>query len=293
NKADGTFQFGKHEFTAGMTYAQIVEVLQQKTFAEFESFTVTFPEGTTALSMAMTFEKNGVCTVDEFIDACNNHTFDVSFFGEISASPDKFIKLDGFLFPDTYEFAVGAKIDDIILKMLKNFETKVLTPETLELIKSSGMSLEENIILASIVQKESLGGDVYGKVSSIFHNRLKNKEEFPHIESDTSAAHLEYGFIYGVLGLYYNGDIEPMERNIPKNMVAAYDTYTHEGLIVGAICNPGLSAIKGTLLPEDTDYYFFITDVNKKFYWGKTAADHDANIKEVSRVNDAAANAPT
>ncbi|MBR5502694.1 MAG: endolytic transglycosylase MltG, partial [Oscillospiraceae bacterium] len=77
----------------------------------------------------------------------------------------------------------------------------------------------------------------------------------------------------------------PYVRNIPRSMVAAYDTYATPGLPVGAICNPGSLAITSTLNPTEHDYYFFVTDKNGQFYWGKTAAEHERNIQIMNQVN--------
>lgn len=287
-KADGTYQLGDHTVNSTLSYDEIIEVLQQITIKETEAYpAITFPEGTTALKMALMLEEAGICTRDEFISACNNDTYDVSFWNEISDNENKFIKVEGFLFPDTYEFELDVTPHDIVQQMLTNFEQKVLTPENQALIADSGLTLEENIILASIVEKESLGDNVYPQVAAVFHNRLNNPEVFPCLESDTSAERIPGNFIYGVLGYYYNGDTEPTLRNIPEAMWQGYDTYSKEGLIIGAICNPGLNAIVGTLEPVQFDYYFFITDNNKKFYWAETNAEHEQNIATVNRVNAA------
>jgi UPF0755 protein len=88
-----------------------------------------------------------------------------------------------------------------------------------------------------------------------------------------------------VLGYYFNGDVEAKPRTIPAHIWQAYDTYTHHGLPVGAICNPGLKAILGTLNPDSHGYYFFITDKDANYYWGVTANDHSANIRKVNEYN--------
>ena len=111
--------------------------------------------------------------------------YDVSFFNQITKSEDKFVRLEGFLFPDTYEFVVGSSVHDIIQKMLENFEEKVLVPEVRDAIANSDLTLEETIILASIVEKETLGDEMYSMVAGVFKNRLNNPSEFPCLESDT------------------------------------------------------------------------------------------------------------
>ena len=79
--------------------------------------------------------------------------------------------------------------------------------------------------------------------------------------------------------------MESQVRNIPQNMINAYDTYIRVGLPVGAICNPGYKAIMGTVNPESHGYYFFITDKDTNYYWGVTIGDHARNISEVKRYN--------
>ena len=282
---DGSFTLGDHKVEVGSSYDDIIYTLQQTTYLDVETITVTFPEGTTALSMAYKLSDLGFCSVNEFINACNYDRYDVSFFNQIIKSEDKFVHLEGFLFPDTYEFVVGSSAHDIIQKMLENFEEKVLTPEVKDAISRSDLTLEETIIMASIVEKETLGDEMYSMVAGVFMNRLHNPDEFPCLESDTSTEHLTGNFIYGVLGFYYNGDADAKVRNIPQNMIDAYDTYIRVGLPVGAICNPGYKAIMGTVNPESHNYYFFITDKDTNYYWGTTMREHEQNINEVKRYN--------
>ena len=285
---DGTYQEGNHKVTGGMSYGEIIEILQKTTYVDVETVSITFPEGTTALKMAMMLEEEGFFSQDDFVDACNNDTFDVSFYSQISHT-DKFIVLEGFLFPDTYEFEVGATAHEVIQQMLENFEKKVLTPERMALIESNKYTLEEIIILASIVEKESYGEDSYAKVAAVFHNRL-NSDAFMCLESCTSAdweraglGHRKWDAGYGgyfpyVLELYY-GSYEA----IPQNIRDGYDTRSYEGLIVGAISNPGLFAIDGAITPEpDWDYYYFFTDMEtKEFYWSRTIEEHERQFREV------------
>ncbi len=286
--ADNTFHFGAHPLSASMSYDELIEELKRETVRQVETFSITFPEGTTTLKMALMLEEKGICSADEFVEACNTGTYDVSFFSEISDT-DKFIKLEGFLFPDTYEFEVGCSPYDMIQKMLENFEKKVVVPYG-DAIAATGYSLEEIIILSSIVEKESVGADSYSRVSAVFYNRL-NSSSFMCLESDTSCDWhkrdlAEYGNLYGggyypgVLQYYYDG-----YENIPEGIRDGYDTFSHEGLIVGAICNPGTIAIEGTITPaEDWPYYFFFTGPDKQtFFWSMTADEHSRQYNEQYR----------
>ena len=284
--SDDKYQCGKHILRMGQNYIELMKELEKITYADVETITVTFPEGTTALAMAIKLENARLCTIDEFIEACNTGVYDVPFFNMISSSEDKFIKLEGFLYPDTYEFVIGSTPQEIVQKMLENFAEHIYTEGTMRLVNASGLSLEENIILASIVEKETLGDNMYAMIAGAFLNRLHDPDDFPCLESDTCAENREGNFIYGVLGFYYNGDVSPYIGDIPTNIWQAYDTYSHYGLPVGAICNPGEKAILGTLNPEEHGYYFFITDKDANYYWGVTANDHWANINKVEEYND-------
>ncbi|MEG0750390.1 MAG: endolytic transglycosylase MltG [Oscillospiraceae bacterium] len=280
NDADGKFQFGEKTLNKSMSYDAMIAELQKVTIKEIETFSLTIPEGKTALSIAIMLEELGVCTRQEFVEVCNTDTFEVGFWNDISKDENKFVRLEGYLFPDTYQFEVGSSLHDMIQKMLENFETKVLTPDRKVKIASSGHTLEEIITLSSIVEKESVGEDSYAMVAGVFYNRLNSPDKFPCLESDTSCdwrkrdlkEQEDYygGYFPGVLQYYYGG-----YENVPQGTLDGYDTFSHKGLIIGAICNPGLIAIDGTLEPTKSDYFFFFTGEDKKtFYWSKTAEEH-------------------
>lgn len=275
---DGSFQQGPHRFTGGDSYAQIVEELKKTTYLEVETVRITFPEGTTCLSMAMMLQEAGLIgSVDEFINACNNDSFDVSFFNQISNNNLKFVKLEGFLYPDTYEFEVGSSVQDIILEMLRNFEKKVLTDQIKADLAASKYSLEEMIVLASIVQKESLDGEEYN-ISAVFNNRLVSNKTYGLLQSCTTGDATRPvigGFIPNVLGLYYGG-----VSKIPAGMAAAYDSYNTPGLMVGAICNPEAKMVEAALHPVNSPYYYFFTDKTGIFRYSETYAEHEQQINK-------------
>jgi len=263
-KLDGTFQMGKHKLETGLSYSEIARILRETTYVEVETVAVTVPEGTTTLKLAMMLNDLGLCTTVDFVNECNSGVFDVPFFDEISDDSLKFIKLEGFLYPDTYEFVVGSTPHDMIQMMLENFQRKVLTEEMLAEIEKSSYSLEEIVILASIVQKETIPGEEKN-IASVFHNRLNDlRNETNHrLQSDMSRYKFQdeslynEGYIPNVIAYYYQ-DI--LGQSVPDGMREAYDTYSVAGLIVGAISNPGLDSIEGALHPNDTNYlYFFST----------------------------------
>jgi UPF0755 protein len=216
--------------------------------------------------MGMILEENGFCTRDEFVAACKD-VYEGNVYPLISDSPNKFIKLEGFLYPDTYEVEVGSTPHDLIQRMLDNFESKVMTDEIMSQVEASSFTFEETIILASMIQKESTDEYKY-RVSGVFHNRMAEGSGFDKFESCTTD-----NFRWYVLWYYYDG-----EENVPEGMDYAYDSYKQGWFPVGAVCNPGADMVDAALNPEETPYYFFCSNTETlEFFWATTDAEHEAN----------------
>ena len=275
-KADGSYQYGTFTLSPKEGYDGIIEALQEVR-QRVETVTLTFPEGYNAFQMGDVLEEAGFCTREEFVTALNEHTFDVDFIDEVGTDPLKLVRLDGFLFPDTYEFYADEEVDSIILRMLRNFEKRVLTQENREAMEKAGYSLEELVIFATIIQNESASVAEMYNVSSVFTNRLAAGSEYPRLESCTT-------------NNYINDYIRPYyEDNPSQEVLTAYDTYDRSGFPIGAIANPGADAIDAALHPEkntlDGDYYFFVTDVEYTHYYGRTYQEHLQNIEKAKAVN--------
>lgn len=274
-EADGTYQYGTFTLDPREGYQGIIQRLQEVQ-QRVETVTVTFPEGYNAFQMGDLLAKEGFCTVDEFLEAVNTHDFDVDFIGQVGNDPLKLVRLDGFLFPDTYEFYADEDVDSIILRMLKNFQQKVYTPENLAAMEEAGYTLEELAVFASIIQKESANVEEMYNVSSVFTNRLAAGSEYPRLESCTT-------------NNYINDYMTPYLGQPSQEMLTAYDTYDRSGFPIGAICNAGADAFDAALHPEkntlDGTYYFFVTDVEYTHYYGKTYQEHLANIEKAKAVN--------
>lgn len=276
------YQYGKFMLNSHMSYDQIAQILQNPSdFAT--TLTFTFPEGTTALKMAIMMVEGGMeFTVEDFMAACNDdYSGDVSFYSLIEASNNKFCKLEGYLFPSQYEFYFYDTPHTVIAKMLKGFEDNVYTGEFKQKVEASGMSLEQTMILASFVEKESPGDDdIRAKISSVFHNRLAKNSPLPMMQSDTSTSWA--GYPVGVIQYYYDNYAKTA---VPAGMLEAYDTYAVSGLTPGAICNPGVACINAALNPASTDYYYFVYDKTGTTYFAKTYQEHLANVDKVKRTD--------
>lgn len=309
-KSSSDFVQGSYQMDNNMDYEAIINYLQSNN-NRVDTVTLQFNEGMTVLEIADLLAENEICDKDEFLELCNSNTFDEDFTflkeGRSQLS-DVYYKLEGYLFPDTYEFYQGESAENTIYRFLNNYESRVYyTKQRIyvddegavttsddsdtgtasggskrkyekltiaEQAAKQGMTMDEVMILASMIQAEAADvSDMY-MISSIFHNRLDT------LKSD---GYTSYGeFIDGSLGsdptMYY-----PYKQNtVPSGFESRYNTYKVKGLPAGPDCNPGLEAIKAALYPESTTYYFFChkaatEDSDAQAYYASTMADHNYN----------------
>ncbi len=266
---DETLKPGTYILNSNMAYDQIIMAMSAGDKVK-DTVKLTFYEGMTIKEIGRKLEENDVCGFDQFIDAIQNGQYDYDFVSRIPMDEHRFRRLEGYMFPDTYEFYVGMNPEQVVRKFLSNFQKK-LTPEIDAKIKNSGKSLDQIITLASIIQKEASETEEMGKVSSVFHNRLDTPATFPKLQSDVTI-------------FYVEKDIKPFLNKQNQALYDAYNTYVCEGLPVAPVANPGIEAIMAAIEPEETPYYFFLTDVNGKYYYAKTAQEHYQNDYTASKL---------
>ncbi len=268
-----TFQYGTFKMKEDMPYQDIIKVLQTKTEVRKE-VSVTIPEGYTLYQIAQAMEKAGLCKKEEFMDTALKGDFpDIPFLKNLKAPQNVFQVREGYLFPDTYRFFVDESVHSMVKKFFKNFETKVLTADRLQTMQSQNKDLQELITFASLVEWEA-GAKEKQKVSAVIHNRLNDAQKFPKLELDATRR-----YVRDVIGFLMGG-----EKNVPKAMAEAYNTYVRKGMPVGPICNPGLEAIDAVLHPAAgmEGYYFFVTDLKSgEHLFAKTASEQLANQKKL------------
>lgn len=262
---------GEHQISPSMDYGDIIQELQTSIEETKEVVTVTFPEGINVYDAGSRLQEAGVCNARDFIYYFNGG-FDLSDYKFNSYLPVestlKFLKLEGYLFPDTYEFYKDEDAEIVARKIFDNFDRKI-TDEYYNRMRELNMTLDEVITLASIIQKEAGGISEMKNISSVFHNRLNNPDTFPMLQSDPTR-------IYAEDVIHVHSDITN------TTMENAYNTYTSAGLPPGAICNPGLDAIESALYPNDTNYFYFCADVNIGVtYYATTLEEHEANLEMV------------
>lgn len=267
--ADGKWQPGGFSVQPDMGYSLLIESLQ--TMKERKTVKVTIPEGFTVYQIAERLERKGVCTTTEFYRALAVGDFsDYDFIAALdTVNADdlaaRYYKMEGYLFPDTYEFYAGCSGESAVRKFLDGFKMRLDTSIRASM-QAKNLTMDELIILASIVQGEAASKNDMQKVARVLWNRLENTDVYPKLQCDSTGDYVTDMMASGT-------DIEISND--------AYDTYVREGLPVGAINNPGLDAVKAVLAPsEDADTmqcYFFATDyLTGKTYYSKTYAQHQA-----------------
>ena len=269
NGFDGAYQAGTHYLVPGLDYDEIMFLLTQKSV----SVVVTFPEGITYEDMKRRLHEAGLTFDDADMDRCMdspNLFTDYTFVSQIELKDGRDHVLSGYLFPDTYEFDVNASAQTIISTMLNNTEIK-LYDEYYERAEALGMSMDEVITLASIIQAESSNITDMMYISSVFRNRMNSEDEsFHYISSDATV-----NFIRRLNGL--DPDIILSADDLALD--SPYNTYTHQGLPPGPICMPGVDAIQAALYPEpNSNYMYFCADGNGGTLFAVTLAEHEANV---------------
>ena len=280
-------QYGDFALTPGTGYDDLITALS--TYAKAETVRVTIPEGTTAIAIAQKMEAAGLCSAEDFLKEANEGDFSEYTFWQYvpddADAPDRFMKCEGYLFPETYEFLKDDTVHNYVATFYAQFDAQI-TDEMYDELKKQEMTLPELITLASFVQEEA-GNSQDSNVAQVFRNRLAEGSPYPRLQSNTSShiqSDADNNYLWNWVAPYYGG-----WDNIPENIVAAYDTYSCKGLPAGPISNPGLAAIQAALDPqpdEDAkDAYFFVTDLKGNYYYARTLSEHNANCQTAAEVN--------
>ena len=285
--AAAKLQYGDFALTTGSAYDDIISALS--TYAKAETVRLTFPEGTTAIAIARKMEEAGLCSAEDFLKEANEGDFSAYTFWqyvpEDKDAPDRFMKCEGYLFPETYEFLKDDTVHNYVATFYAQFDAQI-TDEMYAELKKQDMTLPQLITLASFVQEEA-GNSQDSNVAQVFRNRLAADSPYPRLQSNTSSyiqSDSDNNYLWNWVAPYYGG-----WDNIPENIVAAYDTYSCKGLPAGPISNPGIAAIRAALAPqpneEAKDAYFFVTDLKGSYYYARTLSEHSANCQKAAQVN--------
>ncbi|MDD4843743.1 MAG: endolytic transglycosylase MltG [Anaerotignum sp.] len=235
---DGTYQQGTYEIDKGLNDTQIMELLQ--TGVVFDDVKFTVPEGYTTKQIAAKAEEAGVCTAEEFIEECNTGSFEFEFVKDL---PDRDLKLEGYLFPDTYYMKEETTAHELIQAMLARFE-QMYTKEYQNAVAASGYSLDELVTVASVIEKEIKVDEERPRAAGVIYNRL----------ADGMSLQIDATVLYAME--MTNED----SSTIDLECVSPYNTYKVKGLPVGPISNSGEACFKAALYPENNKYLYYVVE---------------------------------
>ncbi len=268
-KEDGNQKYGDFLFSYDMTYDNIMTTLKKGSFSETNPNDVRLmiPEGYEGNQIIDLLVENGLGTKEAFEEVVNSRSFGYSFIEDIPEDRSYF-RMEGYLFPDTYIFSKTEGEASIIKRMIKNFDSKI-TIEMYDRMKELGLTLDQTITLASMIEREAGNIDDMPLISSVFHNRLNS--DYKYLESDAT---IQYVFDERKDVISY----EDTDLDDP------YNTYKYAGLPPGPIASPGLAAIKAALYPADTNYYYFVARGDGTSIFSETYAQHQKNVAVASRT---------
>ncbi len=229
---------------------------------------VTFPEGFSVDQIAEKLEDNEVCTAKAFYEAMNNEALfeKYEFLSSVTDKELRYRVLEGYLYPDTYEFYLGESASSVLERFLDNFEDK-WTDEYQAKADALGYTVDEILIVASILEKEAFDATQMNEIASVVYNRLESSS-FPYINCDSTGKYIE------------NFKEKLDEQGKLADYMRVYDTYQKTGLPIGAIGCPGADAISAALNPDNTDYYYFLHDKDGNLYLASTSSEHQSNINQ-------------
>lgn len=283
-KASDDFTQGTYEISKNMDYEAIINYLLS-TNNRTDTVKVMITEGQNVLEIANTLKEKGVLNnTDKFLELCTSDKFDndFSFLKNIKNGNERYYKLEGYLYPDTYEFYKNEDAESTIYKFLNNYEAKLDEKQEVsgydklttvnKILKESKSSytLDQIMTIASIIQAEAANVDDMYNISSIIHNRLT---------ADSSMGVSNLGLDSTKFYPYRSAVDVPAGEG--KNYTSKYDTYSKKGLPAGPICNPGMDAIIAAIKPNDTGYYYFCHDKDGNAYYASTIYEHEANLEYI------------
>lgn len=254
NDKSDNIKAGKYSINTSMSVPDIVEVISNSSNAIVDTIKFTIPEGYKLDQIVEKLSSLGVVSREEISAALDAKKYNYSFIGQI---PDREKKLEGYLFPDTYEIYKDATAEDIIDKLLGRFD-KVFTEEYRNRAKELGMSVDQVVVLASIIEREAKLDNERKTISAVFQNRLKKNMLLQ------SCATVQYLFKEQKEVLTYK-DLE---------IKSPYNTYINTGLPPGPIASPGLKSIEAALYPEDVDYLYFVARNDGSHIFTRTYSEH-------------------
>ena len=231
---------GEYELKSTFDYRALIQNMRAGS-ASTVTVDVTLPEGFTMRQIFQRLEEMNVCSYDELMESAANDKFNYSFLEGMEEGDAT--RLEGFLFPDTYEFYVGMQASSAINKMLETFYYKQ-TADMLKQASDMNMSMREIVNVASLIEKEAANDAERALIASVIYNRIY--------------AGMQLGIDASVLYEYPDHEGAPTAEMLQTD--SPYNTRIRTGLPPTPICNPGMASITAALNPESTGYYYYALD---------------------------------
>lgn len=270
------FVGGTYTVAANMNYDTLMLSFVEK--MTLTTVRITFPEGSTVDEMIALFEANGCSTREKFRECMATYDFgaEYEFLKDVDMT-GRYYLLEGYLYPDTYDFYTGRSPEYYLCRLLDQFEKVFRRSGFFELAEESEYTLDEIMTIASIIEKEAYQVNDFDIVSSVIHNRLKDPVTFPYLECDSTVV---YAMSCEAGERVTNITGEDLKMDNP------YNSYLKEGLTPGPICNPSYNSIACAFDPADTDkaYYYFVSDRYGVMYYATTLKEHEANIAAIKKA---------
>ena len=252
--------------------ANLMDVQQRLRRGDVFFHTVVVPEGYTMFDIARAIESAGLGSADDFLKVAQSDTVLISDIAPNARS------LEGYLFPETYQFTRMMTMQDMASAMVKQFRQAarqiglvngpaLIAAREPQAYPSVGVpsELERTVIMASIVEKETALADERALVASVYYNRLNKKIA---LDADPSIIYAE------LLAGTYQGALHHADMQFPS----PYNTYRYPGLPPGPIGNPGRSALEAAMHPAQTDYYYFVADAQGHHRFARSFEEHNKNV---------------
>ena len=252
-------QAGAYQLDGGMSNSQIVDVMAK---GKIKQVRFTVPEGYNVVKTAKKLETEGIGNADKFIAAAKDYA---PYAYMQTDNPDVIFKAEGFLYPATYDFPVGISEQEILHIMVEQFDIQMKQDGIIKTVNEKKPNLRDVVNMAAMVELEAVFAEEQPRIAGVFWKRMQIGMP---IQSDTT---IQY-----ILGM--QKDVITFADTEIKN---PYNTYINSGLPPGPIASPGIKAIEAVLVPEQTEYLYFVAEKNGYHRFSKTYSEHLQAIKDI------------
>lgn len=272
SRLGGPYEPGMYYLNGKMGLEGMLITLKGNTVSS-ETVTLTFPEGYTVPEIINKLSDNDVCDKAALISVIQSTDFSYSLVTDLKANDNVPYRLEGFMFPDTYEFYINESASSVVRKFLENGENK-FTEEYKTRASEMNYSIYEIMTVASIVEKEAANDDQKRTIAAIIYNRLEDKANFPTLGCLSTSD-------------YITNKVAPNLSSTSSHTAEYYLSYyntnntsTVVGLPAGPICNPGTESIYAALYPKSTNDKFFFHDTKGNMYTAATYQEFKSKVQK-------------